>query len=439
MSQKFDWRSEDEDKWNEFATVDDSGSRRPPGGRRWLRLIMAIFLLVSTAILVFQQVNRYISETATSVEGEILSSRDLVLGAASSADVELLATVLSGRDPSWTQSQLSLLNQGLLYDHQAMGLNWQIDAPPIDVEVSVSPNLAEAEVTTRLAYLSNDENATFEVFTLDHTAVFRRSEERWLMSPPDGDFWGEPITVKGRFVALTFPTRDEMLGRRLAADLEEVLVATCITLEGLECTPELHVSINLATNPDAMFDVARPEARLKGGQEIVLPALSLIGVPVDEAGYRAIYRGYAERVVGAFLTQAAGWQCCEHVLFYQALLDLQLTKLDLRSWPLTEQHYRQVLEGKILLDEALWASGPEPADLLGRPDSWLAYVLVEYIEADWAKMPITEMQRRLTVVTYFPDWLMEIAGEGVGSSFAEGWRAFLLRRAGGVLDSHSVA
>lgn len=433
MSQKFDWQSEDEDSWGNLMPS-EAEQLKSPGKKRWLLALFVVLLFLSGAVLAFRQIKDYTSDAEKITENDVLSSNNLVQTAANDADGELLATVLSGRDADWTRTQLTLVNGGLFYEREPFGLNWQPQASPIEVKVTVSPDFRGAEVTARHEYSLVDDEEPLQFITLDHSAVYRRSDDRWLMSPPIGEYWGELITVNGRFLSLTFPSRDEAIGRRLAADLEGLLSAACSTLDGLECNSATHIFVNLDTDPQSMIEVAEAEARFRVTQDLLLPTPTLVGIPTDEGAYRAIYRGYAEKVLSVFLGQVAGWHCCDHLLFYQALLDMQLAKLGLSPWPLDESHYQQLLDGESELSSYLWSSEASASELLAWPDAWQAYVLVEYIVAEWADVPPIEMQRRLSSFSYFPEWLQSVSREGIEMSFAEGWRQFLERRVNNTQD-----
>jgi hypothetical protein len=385
-------------------------------------------LLLAGVFLAYQQIQDYTLAAEATAEDDIISSSNLVQAAAMDEDGELLATVLSGRDPAWTRTQLILVNGGQFFDREPFGLNWQPQSSPIEVQVTVSPDFNAAEVMARHQYRSAEGDDPSQVIVLDHSAIYRRSEDRWLKSPPIGDYWGEPITINGRFLSLTFPSRDEAIGRRLAADLEGLLSSACNTLDGLECDSNPHIYVHLDTDPQSMLDMAKAETRFKITQDLFLPTPTLVGIPIDEDAYRAIYRGYAMSVVSSFLGQASGWNCCDHLLFYQALLDIQLAELGLVSWPVDGDQYQQLLNGESELSELLWSGEANPSELLEWPDAWQAYVIVEYIVTDWADVPAIEMQRLLTRYSYFPEWLQSVSGKGVERLFPEGWRLFLERR-----------
>lgn len=433
MTQKFDWQSEDEESWGESDINDGEQIKTATSWRRVLAVLIVPLVLVG-AILTIRQIEGYTSNAELMVEEDILSSHELVQIAVATADRELLTSVLSGRDPAWTQTQLSLLSEGQFLDRESFGLFWQSQASPSGLQVTLSPDFRHAVVTTTHQYVIGDVGDKSQTISLDHTSVYRRSEDRWLMAPPFDHYWGEPITANGQFLSLTFPSRDQEIGQRLAADLEALLVSICSTLEGIKCNADSHLFVNLDTDPQSIIDMAKAETRLKDTQDINLPAPTLVGTPNDDTAYRAIYLGYAERVVSAFIGHETRWQCCDHILFYQALLDIQLIRLGFRSWPSTEDQYRQLLNGDRTLSGTLWSNDATASEILAQPDAWKANILVEYIVSDWAEVPPFEMQQRLTRFEFFPEWLGSVAREGVENYFAAGWIPFLERR---VVESHN--
>jgi hypothetical protein len=127
MSAKFDWRAEDDTSWDEFAGDGHDQNQAAPRRKRppWLIAGGVILVLIVAGVVGFFQVRRYVDNTAASVEEDVASSHELVELAARRSDLELLAPLLSGRDPDWTQAQLTLLDTDLFYDRRPFGLHWQ--------------------------------------------------------------------------------------------------------------------------------------------------------------------------------------------------------------------------------------------------------------------------------------------------------------------------
>ncbi len=428
MPKNFDWQTEDEKHWNEPLLENNDRSRNSPISRPvTIAILMALVVLLG-ALLGFRQVGKYLNQTTSTVEEDIMASHAIVMAASQESDKEILVSVLSGRDPSWTEMQLQLLDLEQLFDRSAIGLSWLPDNLPGDVAISLSTDLNQAEVTVSQEYEVVSFSNREQIINLQQTVVYRRSDDRWLLSPPDIEFWGDRIRVNGRFAEVTFPERDEDLGRRLAADLESVLAGACNQLEGLLCSGEIRLYVNLVSDPQSMLELIEPLSRLEDGPDIFLPTPTLIGVPTDNAGYQALLRAYGERVASTFIAQSTGWKCCQHLLFYQALLDIQLDTLGLRPWPIDSAQYRKVQQNEYHLDNNTWLSSQDPSEAIDDPDAWLVYILVDYIVTKWTIMPTVEMQQQLFRVNDYSDWFFHVTGGNTPPSFVEEWQVFLSNR-----------
>ncbi len=428
MPQNFDWQTEDEDHWNDLSLESTGRSRNSSSARPLIIALCLAITIVLGALLGFRHVDRYLTQATSTVEDDIMASHDIVMAATQESDKEILTSVLSGRDPSWTEMQLRLLDQERLFDRSAIGLSWQADDSPGNVAISLSADFNQAEVTVPQKYEVVSYRNQEQIIDLQQTVIYRRSDDRWLLSPPDMDFWGEDIRVSGRFAEMTFPERDETLGRRLAADLESALAGACNQVEGLLCSGEARLYVNFVSNPQSMIDLVEPISRLEDGPDIFLPTPTLIGVPIDNTGYQALLRAYGERVVATYIAQSTGWKCCQHLLFYQALLDLQLDTLDLRPWPIDSSQYRKLLDNDYHLSNELWLSNENPTEIIEDPDAWLVYILVDFLVDKWAVVPTIEMQRQLMNVIDYSDWFFLTTGGNTPTSFAEEWQVFLSSR-----------
>jgi len=428
MPQNFDWQTEDEEKWDEPSLENEPRSRNSSLRRPLIIALLLAFIVVLGALLGFRQIGRYLDQATSTVEEDIIASHEIVMAATQESDKEILVSVLSGRDPSWTEMQLQLLDQVQLFDRSSIGLLWQEDNSPSDVAISLSADFKQAEVTVpqkyEVVYYENQE----QIIDLQQTVVYRRSNDRWLLSPPDLDFWGDNIRVSGRFAEITFPERDEEVGRRLAADLESILAGACNQLEGLLCSGEIKLYVNLVSNPQLLIDLIDPSSRLEDGPDMFLPAPTLIGIPTDNTGYQALLRAYGERVVATFIAQSTGWKCCQHLLFYQAMLDLQLDTVGLRPWPIDSSQYKKVLENEYQLGNDSWQSDQDLAEIINNPDAWLVYILVDFIADKWSVVPTIDMQRQLMNVNDYSAWIYYVTGGNAPPSFVEEWQVFLTNR-----------
>ena len=330
MPTKLDWQTEDETAWEEEPAVADTAAPQP----RWLLLMGAVVVLLlgSFGWMLYRQANQRVAAAMQAAETEVLSSHRLVRQAMAQGDLELFRVLLSARDRSWARAQEDLLAAGFLFAPTPFGFQTQA-AGFSDPAVTLSPDLSAAEVRFAQPYTAEGSETTV---TLQHTAVYRRGAQRWLLSPPGPDFWGEQMDQAGDRLTLVYPQRDEALARRLFIDLEARLVEMCRLLADLNCPPDLHVTVRLEyETPTVLALPAEPIRPLVFGNNLRLglPAPTLVGLPQDESTYQALFRGYARHVVTAVITQLVGYDCCRHGLVYQALLDRQLSQLRLRPWP----------------------------------------------------------------------------------------------------------
>ena len=423
MPSRFEWETEEELLW-----ADQQGTgrlARHSHRRLLLSTLFILLLLVAGAYLILHQIDRQAEEVSASVADDIISSQQLWQEAIRNADMELFDTVISGSRPNWTAAQHALFEGGLLQDRLPLGLT-AVGSPQI-ADVTVSPDLTEAELILEQQYTSekpapdtfdNVKQVTSlrkaeekqEAFTLTQVLIFRRGRERWLYSPPRQEFWGDWQTIRSRYLTLSYPQREAEFAERLLYDLEEDIARMCATLPGINCKQDLHLHVRLDSNPQSLVETADPTIML--GPTAVyglnLPAPSLIGNPVDEAGYQVLQHSYAAHVVAAAITTSVDWRCCSHGLLYQALLDRQLAQLGLRSWPLEQSNYLAALSNSTIgaFDmQELWRS--EPIAHPTGPETLLAYSMVDFLTEVAPDKPIASMQRRLSTTDSYWLWLQK--------------------------------
>jgi hypothetical protein len=428
MSSNFDWRAEDDRTWDEYISPDQNDNKEPTGGKRpTLFIILGILIAVIAAgTFAYFQIRRYVDNTAASVEEDVLSSHALVKLAAEEDDLELLAPLLSGRDPNWTQDQLSLLDMDLLLNRKPFGLFWEPQETADDITIDLSPDLQSAEVEYTETYGYGLDGAEGEI-QLVQTAVYRLSETRWLLSPPAEDFWGVWISSRGRYLTLTYPERDGEIGQELASDLEARLGAACQTLD-LECDNE-PIDVLLATDLDAMMNTGSNEHLGQSDEQLVLPTPTLVGKPANNASYRALFRAYSSFLVARLVSTETGWDCCDQSVFFKALLDAQLQQLSLQTWPLQRNAYRLALRQPVEIDaiRTLWEDEVTLDQLEERPDSWMLYSFIEYI-LNQPDHTTVDLQRYLVRTNSFNTWLTDAGITGSLNLAQQDWQEYTLEQ-----------
>jgi hypothetical protein len=329
----------------------------------------------------------------------------------------LFALMLSRQVGDWFEDEQILFRQRLVFDRRPLGL--QLNSADLHVtSVDFTPELDRATIIYELAYAAETGSGAVQTIHMQHTAVFEKHEQRWLLSEGGAEFWGGWEHLEGKRVTLIYPQRDATLARKLAQDLDRQLVVLCQTLAGIDCPADFHIWVRLRKQPATLAQMAVGEATLTRGQDMNLPTPTLAGLPIDAAGYQALYRGYATYVVTAVIAELTGWQCCQQLLFYHALLDKELGQLGLRPWPLTTADYDSMLSRYFRLPEihTLWQASSTLG--LTEEDRWRVYAFVDFLAESSPGMPLAEMQRRLTSAPGYINWARQFTGDDYESDVA---------------------
>ncbi len=431
MPANFNWQAEDDHRWDEYSDPREPKKPRRRAGIKIVLAIVAILVVITGGVLLVRQLRDYVAKTETSVETDILTSQDLVLQAVNTIDPEVLVSVLSGREEEWTSAIISLLDKDLFFDRVQFGLEWDRSIPPSEIELYISPDLRKAEVQFSLTYNYDAGSGQTDNIELQQTAIYRSSDDRWLLAPPLEEYWGNRIKAQGRFISIEFPDRDADLGRRLAADLEAALGSACSRLADARCPETYQLSIVFSPDPLTLIDSADPASRFAKGANLILPTPSLMGIPGGEDGYRALQRAYAARAVSRMLNDLTTWECCDQAIFYQALLDSQLAQLGVQPWPTSPEDYLDVLRVPPTFARLaeIWDSSLPLEELQDQPDGWLVYALVEFLSAGRIGASGAEMQGYLATSSDLYEWFDRIFQMDYTTDYIEGnWNDYIFQR-----------
>ena len=434
----FDWQTEDRD-WDErepprhkgrpadlpplderlFAGLEPTAAPDATGTRNWRRRLaflgVAGFLAIAVAGVVYWQVARRTTAAQERITAEVTASQAILLEAVRANDAELFVSFLSGRDREWAQAQERLVRDGGFLGRSAFDLTWDPLARPVTPTVTLAPDLLSAELIAPNRYVLDVGNGVMESVTLMQTAVFRQGPDRWLFSPPTAAFWGEDGAAGSRYVRLRYPGRDAAIAERLARDLDATLAEFCRNVSEA-CVEQGQLELTLSTDPASLAAYADPRAAWAGGSALVLPAPTLFGRPVDEAGYRALSRAYAGRVVSAAAANLSGWACCDDALFYGALRDALLHRLGLQAWSVGPDDYEWLIDHPDLVSGVarMWGSNGAGATADERR---AVYALVDFLTRRDSSVSIVEMQQLLIndLNTPYWDWLSQVTRGAYGS------------------------
>ena len=431
----FNWQTEDDVTWDDLAPVTETAV---PRRRPWLTYALIVAGVIMAVALIYRQVNQRIEAATANATSDILASHTLVQQAGIGQDVELFNNLLSGRDPDWVDVQSELLQMGNLFDRSAFDLTW-LPSPNTavtlaDVEsgaigVDINPELNAVELTFLQDYAVAVGNGVTETVQLRQTAVYRMGTQRWLYAPPDAEFWGEFESITGSMVNLAYPARDADVAQRLSFDLDAKLAEMCRTLADLNCPDGFRLSLRLDSDPQSFLDAAQLSYALRSGPLLTLPTPTLVGLPLDEAGYQALKRGYAIHLVGAAIAELTEYDCCRNVDYFQALLDYQLDELGIRPLNLDRVDYERVVRENIGFETL--ATGWRIADDLRGEADWLVITAVAFMRHQIPDISIANLQRKMNGRRSLSDWLLvavsdsDMVIEGFSSQYWNSrWRSF---------------
>ncbi len=335
------WDSEPPDEveqtdWPIKEIGPDHRAVRRSGSRLRGAALIAVAALGLIGILLGLIAARRYDELTARIQQDVLASHTLMRRAAAQADAELFNMLLPDDDSGWSAAQHELLSRGLIDSRAAFGLI----APPVEPTIRVTPtgDLQEAEVSSEQTYTVRLGHGVTQTIRLRHTAFYRLEGQRWLLSRPDIEFWGDLITTTGRVVTLIYPTRDQDIGSRLARDLDAVFSPICAEFDEILCPASRPLRIRMATEASYLIHLLdTTDAGITYYDDalgFVLPSPTLFGTPLDEAGYQVMYRRYAMRIADPLLRFAPGLQAHRSLRwFFVSAAHRMLAQHGLRAWP----------------------------------------------------------------------------------------------------------
>jgi hypothetical protein len=327
MSKEFDWISDVSERWDQ---MDPTGApalakQTSAPAARTERILVGLTLLAILILLVAVAnwgVGGAIQEVVLRTEAEAIATHQVTQSAVLSSDLELFSSLLSHQDLQWHNIQRVLMRRRLIHDRAPLGL-W-LDAKMLAAledspdspaaSVALSPNLELAEITTVLPYVTQQDDGTLKNIWLRRSEFYRQVGQQWFLVPSDStDYWGEQeITEGGEILTVTYPHRDRDIVLRLAQDIDQVLRQLCQDAALLSCSQGAKLHITLGTDPASLLKlnnfIRRPEYlnwraldRTRRQVDTELPAPSLVGYPLDEPAYQALFSGYAAWAATIFI------------------------------------------------------------------------------------------------------------------------------------------
>lgn len=398
MADNFEWQTEeDEALWEEVSPQPASPSP-PESRRRWWLGLLALGLLVVAGVVVYRQMQQQVNSALSQVEEDVLSSHRLVVTAVTQQDVDVLRILLSGRDSRWVAAQETAVANNAFYGRDALGLRWE-PASHMVISTTVAPDLESVELTAANEYVAAQADGSQKRVTLWQTAVYRRGAQRWLLSPPESDFWGDWDSIEKDRLTLVFPGRDAEIAEQIYPVLVDALARACTELADISCAADFRMTLRLEKDAQALANLGNPAAIYRQGLRLELPAPTLVGVPVDDAGVQALANGYAAHLAAAVITNEVGWRCCSHAPVYQALIDYQLGQLGLRAWQIADDDHVQLWQSaqNVSLENMFGWWATQAFGELDEAERRQLYAAVDFLLREETAVSPAQMQRLMNV------------------------------------------
>lgn len=415
----FSWQTDEETGWDDpLPQSKPTPPRKLPW--RWLLIFLAAAALI--AVIVYTRIQQQIETATAQAKQDVLATHQVSQNAAATGDLDLFRTNLSRRNPEWADTQRELVTEGLFLDRSAFGLRWWgeteiqlTDAaatPTLPITITLSPDFLAAELIYEQEYLLTEGTNISQTVRLQQTAIYRRGGGRWLRADPLDEFWGELKATNRPYLTVQFNARDQVMATRLANDLNAQLATLCQTMAEDLCDEDFRIRLLFTRNPNRFFTMSDLEETITLDEEerLRLPSPTLVGTPLDEAGYEAILRGYARPLLALAIARLTNYECCEHGMVFRAFLEKALSRLDIQSWPLTSEAYNQ-LEIAALPDPALRLWRFDSLESRLTEDRLFLYAFVDFLTESYApEVAVLQWQAALANLPDYWEWLQSLAG-----------------------------
>lgn len=338
MPDDFEWQTDVDDVWVE---AEPDASRTVRNIDRRVKLLAATVLictLVSGAAWIYLSLNKRVKVATETARSDVLETHDLLVNAALRGDTDVVHSLTVDRPSSWWSLQAELLSKRLFFGRRPLAIDPVVADVQRVAEISLihlSPDLITAEVRDRRPYVVQSSARTTGTVILERSFLYEHSDNQWLLSPPSDDraYWGTWEHAERNILTVTFPERDEEIAIWLAGEIDTLLADLC-TLHTVACPSGFRLNLRLETDPTSLRRLGELPHTFRASSSatenrISLPAPSLIGRPVDEAGLRALQRGYAGWIAAAVV---AGYSLQEDAADPDSTADV-LAELGLRMPP----------------------------------------------------------------------------------------------------------
>ena len=322
MQLEWETQEEEDGRRQKDAPDVDAPAQKRRGRPWWLWSLLSLLLAAAVIWGVRYVLLKRLEAISADFEAEVLEIHAIVQQAERDRDEALFGSMISSEYPNWGGRQKRMLRSGMRWDRAFFGLTLAHDAddkPPTGALADIEFTSDWRMATVTLAYPY--EQVDGPPVTLEQTVTYREGTTGWALVPAYPAFWGETGTFKGRYVTVEYPERDAATVERLAREWDELLATACEALDDLRCGRAWKLEVELSTESGTlarmaegaasrsrwmeMFNAPLPE-RGANGSGLRLPTPSIIGLPVDDAGYGALRAGYAPLIIGGGIAEIVG-------------------------------------------------------------------------------------------------------------------------------------
>lgn len=420
----FEWLT-DEDAAADLGEPEPEQPGAPNGRRLRIVIFLVVLAVIAGGYWAYQTGVDHVAEATEQVEADVRASHELVRRAGLQADLPLFQRFLSSSDQEWAQTEEQLVVDERWLDRSMLGLSWQ-ETLSSTAAITISADLRSAEAVSYEQYGYSDGDGEEKTSRLARTHVYRLGPDRWLYASPRAEDWGEEEVIDLPRLRLTYPARDGELAEQLAADLNNLIERTCSRRVGLNCPVYFRLSARFAKNPELLQSGQPGSVPLWTQRPLTLPTPGLIGLPLDEDAYDALFLGYARPTVAAAMADVVGWRCCQGGLFFQALVEQQWGELGLRPLPdeARAEVYGQLLQAHLDVGHAddLWMQAPLVGD---SPSLQSARIILSFLQQRYPQASAGQWQYALADADRYEQWLAAVTNGGAGPALAMGWHSYL--------------
>lgn len=305
MADEFEWHTDVDGSWEPQEPEPQQTGPRPGRRLKFVALGVGGLFMLFAGFWVFASLRGRVEEATATAEGGLLIAHELLVEGALEGDRDLAESVVARRPSSWRDLNSDLIASQLFFGRRPLGIEAIGEQRAAAYDIRLSPDLNAAEIIDRRPYSVLAGHSVTETAILERVFHYEQTNDQWQLSPAadEREFWGNWITDERTNITLTYPERDEEVAIKLAGHLNEFLAALC-AIEEMSCPADFHLDFKLEIDPtsirrlgEGVFAIRASSA--SAGDRLVLPAPTLVGSPVDEAGYEALKRGYSAWIAAA--------------------------------------------------------------------------------------------------------------------------------------------